>query len=161
MKKCIKCGEWKEGTEFYRRGKKRRNVCKECMIAGVKKYQEDKKEEKKEYNKNYYESNKHEINIKKRKKYRSRGIQFKSIKSNEYKNDLMRMSNHLRVLVDDKEDNIGYGMEKKIGAMYDEFYQHIQGKMDSDMNWKNIGTIWQLTLQQEDLNYSNWDLVRI
>jgi len=61
MKRCTKCGEYKELTDFYKRnnGKYYRSSCKECEIAAARKWNCENAERTKQ--------NRHELYIKNKK----------------------------------------------------------------------------------------------
>jgi len=159
MKKCSVCGEWKEYTEFYKRGKKLRNQCKQCVKARTIKNTEENKDRKKEYNQEYYSENKGVINMVRRRKYRNRTMN--SQLSEEYKAELLRVSTNIKRHVQPTDEEINIIIEQKIGAFYEEFYQHIEKLLESDMDWRNCGVVWELTYDESDLIYSNWGVKRI
>ena len=68
MKKCTKCGETKELTEFHKekRGKHGRKAC--CKVC-IKQYQQANREKVAEYKKQYYQENRKKIE-KRQKQYR-------------------------------------------------------------------------------------------
>lgn len=62
MKKtCIRCGEEKNITEFYKNFSNKdcySNICKECQIKANKEWITNNKERKKELSRNYYQRKK-------------------------------------------------------------------------------------------------------
>ena len=72
MKQCIKCKEWKNESEFYKRKETKdglRNDCKKCRIEKSKENYENDSGERKQKMRSYYENHKEEI-IQKAEEYR-------------------------------------------------------------------------------------------
>jgi len=129
MKKCIKCNEEKELTEFriYKKCKDgHRTDCKICEINRQKQYALNNKEKIKEYDKEY------------QKKYR---------KQKKIRDPLFKLRCNIGSNIQIAIKKQGYSKKtntyKILGCSFKEFKIHLEIKFTKGMNWNNIGQ-WHL-----------------
>lgn len=136
MKKCNKCKEEKELTEYYKREQSKdglRGSCKDCFKEYNKKYRENNIENNKEYYKEYQKQRK--------------------------KNDqIFRLTCNIRSRINISLKKNGYKKNTKthkiLGCSFEDFKQHIESQFEDWMNWDNKG------LYNGEFNYG-WDIDHI
>ena len=168
-KKCSKCGEEKELSEFHKAKQNKdgyRGSCKDCVKEYKKEYRKNNKEYNKEYCKEYYENNKEKRKeyykewFKNNKEYRKEYYKNNKEKVKEYKSKnkekinkrirerkqsepLFKMKSNLRARTSRafkvKSCKKNTSTEKMLGCNFETAHKHIERQFTKGMNWNNQG----------------------
>lgn len=183
MKKCIKCQQEKEFSEFHRQTSRRdgyKSVCKLCRVDESFKYNEPRREElnkkarlyniqnpdknskyyksRPEYFKIYRETHKHHYAEWRRKNRKRLNLYLKNKRNNEPLFKLLcgirsRVSTLIR-----RNSKSRVSLSKKLlGCSMDEFKTHLESKFIDGMSWDNYGK-WHL---DHIIPCSSFDLSKI
>jgi hypothetical protein len=164
MKKCSKCKEEREFSEFSKDKTTKdgyHHQCKSCR----KELRLNNKEKQKKYYKEYYENNK----LKKKeyfqknkekineydKKYRENNKEKINEKNNKYKkhkkqtNPLFKLRCNISTLIRQSISKQGYTKRsqtyKILGCTFEEFKLHLENQFKDGMSWENAGLYgWHL-----------------
>lgn len=185
-KKCCKCGELKQASDFYKNRSKRDGLSTECKICSnsgrqtyFSKYREENKEKIKKRNSKLY-NNKRDIilenqrayymlNKDKKRKYREDNIQH----IRERQNRRRRENIEVRL-----RHNVSSAIRQALSKMYsvknsptwnklpytpEQLKRHLEAQFSSEMTWENYGTYWcidhiipQSKLVFDDMDHANF-----
>ena len=163
MKKCSKCKNEKELSEFGDDNTKKcgkQSYCKTCQkkkreINKIIGYQSPTttKEYQKEYHKDYYKNNKSSI-FRHQKRYKDKNIETIKEYQNQYRKDRrltdldFKLSELIRTNVHRVFKEIGTSKETKTFDIVDytpqQLKKHIEVQFTLDMSWDNHGILWEL-----------------
>ena len=119
MKKCSKCKEWKDESEFYKSNQAKDGIKSECKQC-AKQYREEHKEEKAKYQKQYRQEHKEQI-AKYREKHKEKIKQCEKQYRQEHKEERKEYSKQYRIKNKEKikeYDNKHKEKRAKIKAVY-------------------------------------------
>jgi hypothetical protein len=163
MKKCSKCGEIKDETEFYKcrsNKDKLQGSCKKCWSKRKKEYYKNNLEYFREKNKEWKESNPEKVKEKKKrwiknnpekvreynKKYRKNNPEKYKETRRKYYKKLSKMSSYKinRTIRNGiwkalKGSKNGKHWEDLVGYTLEDLMEHLENQFEDWMNWENHG----------------------
>ena len=174
MKKCSKCNQDKEYSNFYKKTSSKDGygpICKECRTQYnadskdlTQQYYKENKEKYQESSKKYYKNNKEKVNNKSikwqnknplkskqtQKKWHKNNREYHKIwRKNKWDNDpnfklRILLGNRLNEVLKKNKTYKSSNIIELLDCSLDEVKNHLQQQFKKEMNWGNHGTIWEI-----------------
>ncbi|MDB4378244.1 HNH endonuclease [bacterium] len=142
MKQCTKCKKTKSHTEFWINSKNKDGYeyyCKSCK---------SKAGNKKEVDARYYEKNREE-RIEKNRIYELANIEqsrrnHKLYMRKRRQDPKWRLKESIMALINFHLPKKSKQTNEYLGCSYKEYFVYLEQRFDSNMNWDNYGTYWEI-----------------
>jgi len=177
MKNCSKCKINKDDFLFYKNESKTDGLateCKECNKAYYKKYYENNKEQITKQCNEYYYDNKEQVSLQNKEYQKSNKEEIAAYKKEYFIKNKKRINEYKKKFIKNKRDsepefklisnrrhrrymilkNKFNSTKDDLGCSPQEWRDYIESKFDSNMNWDNYGSYWEL---DEIIPCSAWD----
>ena len=138
MKKCSKCKEEKELTEFHKQNGGKFGLSSKCKIC------------KGEEGLNWYNNNLEKAKLQNKEWLNNNKEKYNYHHKQRYKNDIIyKLKKNIRTslwqhLKSSKQYNKFKSSIKLLGCKLEEYKQYLESQFKPEMNWNNHGEVWEI-----------------